>query len=113
MLLWVGPSHPGSPTPRAPFHTPPPTHPQFHPTEKNTVLTVDDISRAHVWRGDTAEKLHSFRLVDPRHATVRASSVQWYGQYSVLVCHCLCRFTCYHRAVWAPGVVDRPARCLF
>ena len=50
---------------------------QYHPNEKNTVLTVDDVSRAHVWRGDTAEKLHSFRLVDPRHATVRASSVQW------------------------------------
>jgi hypothetical protein len=57
---------------------------QFHPTDKNTVVTVDDVSRAHVWRGDTAEKVASFRVVDMRHPSVRASSITWLNEQAAV-----------------------------
>jgi hypothetical protein len=53
---------------------------QFHPTEANTVVSVDDMSRAHVWRGDTARRYRDFRLIDTRSTSVRASSVLWVNE---------------------------------
>lgn len=55
---------------------------QFHPLESNTIVSVDDTSRAHVWNGDTAAKGKDFGLLDSRHTAVRTSAVCWMNDHT-------------------------------